>query len=411
MSSAVGARAAMRRPLLVARRARARPTTRSRAALTAARRRAATVGAGRARSCAPGRRPGRRRPLRLDGPAPGRGHGRPRARPRPARRGRPPGPALARRAGRRSTSPSGAGRAASSRGLLRQHGARGSGKSIGDTVCVRPWQGDGYCAVVEAADPTRYRLRVSRVVGCAAGCAPEPSCSAGRAVGAGGLGAGDVAVGARPPASRTRGSGDGARRGLAARWRGARRAAPACGGGARARRRPTPTRDASAPAAPGSSTTASPTSPGGTTSTATRRRRDSRRALAATGAGWGGLLTTWYMETKASNDIPPVADRSNDDDVVRRAIDEMHALGLKVMLKPHVDVRGRHLARPDRARRPRPLVRELRRLHGPLRGDRGREEGRDALHRHRARLDVGLALRRAVGEPDRAHPLAATRAS
>jgi ankyrin repeat protein len=76
--------------------------------------------------------------------------------------------------------------------LLRLHGARGSGKSIGDTVCVRPWGGDGYCGVVEAADPTRYRLRVSRVVGCAGGCAPDPSCSAGQPVGAGGLGEGDV---------------------------------------------------------------------------------------------------------------------------------------------------------------------------------------------------------------------------
>ena len=76
--------------------------------------------------------------------------------------------------------------------LLRLHGAKGSGKSIGDTVCVRPWRGDGYCAVVEAADPTRYRLRVSRVVGCAAGCEPEASCSGGQVVGAGGLGVGDV---------------------------------------------------------------------------------------------------------------------------------------------------------------------------------------------------------------------------
>ena len=75
--------------------------------------------------------------------------------------------------------------------LLRLHGARGSGKSIGDTVCVRPWAGDGYCGVVEAADPTRYRLRLSRVVGCAGGCAPDPACSAGQAVGAG-LGEGDV---------------------------------------------------------------------------------------------------------------------------------------------------------------------------------------------------------------------------
>ena len=76
--------------------------------------------------------------------------------------------------------------------LLRLHGAKGSGKSIGDMVCVRPWAGDGYCAVVEAADPTRYRLRVSQVIGCAAGCAPEPACTGGQVVGAGGLAAGDV---------------------------------------------------------------------------------------------------------------------------------------------------------------------------------------------------------------------------
>jgi ankyrin repeat protein len=76
--------------------------------------------------------------------------------------------------------------------FLRLYGAKGSGKSIGDTVCVRPWRGDGYCAVVEAADPIRYRLRVSRVAGCAAGCEPEPSCSGGQVVGTGGLGEGDV---------------------------------------------------------------------------------------------------------------------------------------------------------------------------------------------------------------------------
>jgi hypothetical protein len=76
--------------------------------------------------------------------------------------------------------------------LLRAHGARGSGKSIGDTVCVRPWQGDGYCGVVDAVDPTRHRLRVSRVVGCANDCEPQPACSAGQAVGPGGLSAGDV---------------------------------------------------------------------------------------------------------------------------------------------------------------------------------------------------------------------------
>ena len=65
---------------------------------------------------------------------------------------------------------------------------------------------------------------------------------------------------------------------------------------------------------------------------------DSRRALAATGAAWSGLLATWYMERASSSEIRPLPDRSNDDAVVRAAIAELHALGLKVMLKPHVDV-------------------------------------------------------------------------
>jgi hypothetical protein len=77
--------------------------------------------------------------------------------------------------------------------LLRARGARGSGKSIGDTVCVRPWMGEGYCGVVEAVDSTRFRLRVSEIVGCERGCAAEQACSAGRSVGgAGGITSGDV---------------------------------------------------------------------------------------------------------------------------------------------------------------------------------------------------------------------------
>jgi hypothetical protein len=76
--------------------------------------------------------------------------------------------------------------------MLRAGGAQGSGKSRGDSVCVRPWRGDGYCAVVTDVDPTRHRLRVSSIVGCDGGCAPDPDCSGGQAVGgAGGLAVGD----------------------------------------------------------------------------------------------------------------------------------------------------------------------------------------------------------------------------
>ena len=82
------------------------------------------------------------------------------------------------------------GRASLAR-LLRAHGARGSGKSIGDTVCVRPWGGEGFCGTVTSVAPTTIEMRVTRVVGCAEGCAAEPACSAGRPVGSGGLRAGD----------------------------------------------------------------------------------------------------------------------------------------------------------------------------------------------------------------------------
>ncbi len=68
----------------------------------------------------------------------------------------------------------------------------------------------------------------------------------------------------------------------------------------------------------------------GTTGTA------SRQAIAATHANWAGLLVTWYMATKSANTIAPDATTPTDDAILA-AIDEMQALGLKVMLKPHVD--------------------------------------------------------------------------
>ena len=75
--------------------------------------------------------------------------------------------------------------------LLRTAGARGSGKSIGDTVCVRPWYGEGYCAIVLGRDATRFELRVSELVGCERGCPAKSACSGERVVGGGGLAPGD----------------------------------------------------------------------------------------------------------------------------------------------------------------------------------------------------------------------------
>jgi hypothetical protein len=76
--------------------------------------------------------------------------------------------------------------------LLRERGARGSGRSVGDLVCVRPWDGAGFCAHVLATAGPRFQLRVTHVVGCQDGCAPQP-CSAQRPLG--GSAAGTLVVG------------------------------------------------------------------------------------------------------------------------------------------------------------------------------------------------------------------------
>lgn len=67
--------------------------------------------------------------------------------------------------------------------MLREAGARSSGRSPGDTVCVRPWNGDGYCGVVEDVQKTVFRIRVTEIVGCLGGCGPRAECSAGLEVG------------------------------------------------------------------------------------------------------------------------------------------------------------------------------------------------------------------------------------
>lgn len=77
--------------------------------------------------------------------------------------------------------------------MLRQAGARSSGRSPGDTVCVRPWNGNGYCGLVESLQKTAVRMLVTELVGCKAGCAPHAECSGGREVGGkSGLRVGDV---------------------------------------------------------------------------------------------------------------------------------------------------------------------------------------------------------------------------
>ena len=62
----------------------------------------------------------------------------------------------------------------------------------------------------------------------------------------------------------------------------------------------------------------------------------SEDALAATGTEWAGVLVTWYQANATDTTIAPQSYSPTDNDVIS-AITELHARGMKVMLKPHVD--------------------------------------------------------------------------
>ena len=67
--------------------------------------------------------------------------------------------------------------------LLLASGAHSTGKSVGDTVCVRPWGGDGFCGTVKSFSVRSVQIAVTRIVGCAGGCQAREECSAAKTVG------------------------------------------------------------------------------------------------------------------------------------------------------------------------------------------------------------------------------------
>jgi ankyrin repeat protein len=80
--------------------------------------------------------------------------------------------------------------------LLLKSGARSSGKSVGDTVCVLPWGGDGFCGRVKSFSVQSVEIQITRIMGCTNGCEAKVDCSASKPVaGISGLRNGDpVAV-------------------------------------------------------------------------------------------------------------------------------------------------------------------------------------------------------------------------
>ena len=60
--------------------------------------------------------------------------------------------------------------------------------------------------------------------------------------------------------------------------------------------------------------------------------------LAATGAEWLGLVVTGYQETITSTTITRALKNTPTDEDLIAAIGKAHDLGIKVMLKPHIDL-------------------------------------------------------------------------
>jgi hypothetical protein len=67
--------------------------------------------------------------------------------------------------------------------MLQAAGATTTGKSVGDTVCVTPWGGQGFCGTVKVFTVREVRIDVTKLVGCEGGCPARPECSAGNPVG------------------------------------------------------------------------------------------------------------------------------------------------------------------------------------------------------------------------------------
>lgn len=64
----------------------------------------------------------------------------------------------------------------------------------------------------------------------------------------------------------------------------------------------------------------------------------SLRNLRETGNEWISLIVTWYQENEHSTKIAPDKDATPSDESIIYAINFAHSLGMKVMLKPHIDL-------------------------------------------------------------------------
>jgi hypothetical protein len=63
------------------------------------------------------------------------------------------------------------------------------------------------------------------------------------------------------------------------------------------------------------------------------------REIRATGARWVTFTPTWYQDRRTDSDLRTTEETASDAGL-RRIVERAHATGLKVMIKPHVDLTG-----------------------------------------------------------------------
>jgi parallel beta-helix repeat protein len=74
--------------------------------------------------------------------------------------------------------------------------------------------------------------------------------------------------------------------------------------------------------------------------------------MISAGANWVALVDTWYQTTRTATEIQPVVGKSHSDDELTSTIVALKGRGLRVLMKPHVDVLDeswRGTIRPDEA--------------------------------------------------------------
>src|SRR4030042_4610073 len=69
----------------------------------------------------------------------------------------------------------------------------------------------------------------------------------------------------------------------------------------------------------------------------TAKSYESLKRLKALNVEWLAVLTTWYQDSCFSTKIFPTA-KTPSDESVKEIIEKAHSLGMKVMLKPHLDL-------------------------------------------------------------------------